>query len=90
VLSYRAHTVKQLVDYNGCYTGIDIGHGVGNDQLVVMNYRTAGINNIGNISLTPYPDSGSFIGSILYDPERMKLYHEYWPLVSFLNVGTVR
>ena len=36
-LSYRAHTVKQLVDYNGCYTGIDIGHGVGNDQLVVMN-----------------------------------------------------
>ena len=50
-LSYRAHTLKQIVDDNSCYTGIDIGHCVGNDQLVVMNYRTAGINNIGNISL---------------------------------------
>ncbi len=36
-LSYLMHTVKQLTDGNGCYTGIDIGHGVGNDQLVVMN-----------------------------------------------------
>src|SRR5210317_168721 len=45
------HTVNQFFDFNNCYTGIDIGHGVRNDQLVVMNERTAGINNIGNISL---------------------------------------
>jgi len=36
-LSCRAHKVKQLFDGNGCYAGIDIGHGVGDDQLVVMN-----------------------------------------------------
>ena len=42
------------------------------------------------ISKAPYPNSGSFIGSILYDPERMKLHHEYGLLVSFFNVGTVR
>jgi hypothetical protein len=36
-LSYRMHIVKQFFDDNGCDTGIDIGHGVGNDQLVVMN-----------------------------------------------------
>jgi hypothetical protein len=50
-LSYREHIVKQLVDTDGCYAGIDIRHGVRNDQFVVMNYRTAGINNIGNIPL---------------------------------------
>ena len=36
-LSYLMHTVKQLVDDNGCYTGINVGHGIGNDQIVVMN-----------------------------------------------------
>ena len=51
-LSYRTHTANQFFDANHSNAGIDIGHGVGDNQLVVMNERPAGINDIGNISLT--------------------------------------
>ena len=38
------HTMNQFFHFNNGYAGIDIGHGVGNDQLVIMNDRTARIN----------------------------------------------
>jgi len=40
------HTMNQFFHFNNGYAGMVIGHGVGNDQFVVMNHRTAGINLI--------------------------------------------
>jgi len=38
--------MNQFFHFNNGYAGMVIGHGVGNDQFVVMNHRTAGINLI--------------------------------------------
>jgi hypothetical protein len=51
ILNDCAHTIQQLLDINRCDTGIDVGHGVGDDHLVIMNDRTTGVDNIGNIAL---------------------------------------
>ncbi len=51
-LCHRVHAAKQLAYRNGCNTGIDIGHGVGNDQFIVVNHRAAGIHDIGYVPFT--------------------------------------
>ena len=53
LLTDCVHTAYQLADGHGCDTGMDVRHGIGNNELVVVNGRTAGVYNVGNITLAP-------------------------------------
>ena len=51
-LSYWAHAVNQFPYFNSCYTGFNIRHAIGNDQVAIVENSAAGINHIGNIPLS--------------------------------------
>lgn len=49
--SYRLHAVNQFAYFNSCYAACNIRHAIGDDEVVMMENRAAGIDDIGDIPL---------------------------------------